>query len=354
MGLAQGEAPSWRMMLHNFASRPLPLRLRMKILLIQTAFLGDVVLATPLIERLRATYPEATLDFLLRKGNQALLTDHPHLRRVWVWDKQAPKRRELLRLLRGLRAERYDYVINAQRFFTTGLLTVLAGARVSVGFDKNPLAWAFTRRVSHRIDPQQPTHEVQRNLALLDGLVDPVMQRPKLYCTAADYAAVAQDAPYVCLAPASVWATKQWPASRWVELIGQLPAHYRVLLIGGPGDRARCEDIAAQAQSPRVQVLAGQLTLLQSAALIERAAMTYTNDSAPLHLASAMNAPVTAIFCSTIPAFGFGPLSDQGRVVETAHDLPCRPCGLHGRRACPEGHFRCAEIEVSRVVGALG
>ena len=78
--------------------------------------------------------------------------------------------------------------------------------------------------------------------------------------------------------------------------------------------------------------------------------MNYVNDSAPLHIASAMNAPVTAVFCSTVPSFGFGPLRENGRVVETPEDLDCRPCGLHGHRECPKGHFRCAlGIEVFRV-----
>ncbi len=75
---------------------------------------------------------------------------------------------------------------------------------------------------------------------------------------------------------------------------------------------------------------------------MEGAAMNYVNDSAPLHIASAMNAPVTAVFCSTVPAFGFGPLRENGRVVETKEKLDCRPCGLHGYKACPKGHFRCA------------
>jgi heptosyltransferase-2 len=70
--------------------------------------------------------------------------------------------------------------------------------------------------------------------------------------------------------------------------------------------------------------------------------MNYVNDSAPMHFASAVNAPVTAIYCSTIPAFGYGPLSDNSNIVETHEQLSCRPCGLHGYKACPQGHFKCA------------
>jgi heptosyltransferase-2 len=142
-----------------------------------------------------------------------------------------------------------------------------------------------------------------------------------------------------------VWHTKQWPAEKWIALIKALPAGTHVLLTGGPGDKALCARIAQEAG--RGEVVAGQLSLLGTAALMAGAAMNYVNDSAPLHIASAMHAPVTAVFCSTVPAFGFGPLNANGRVVEREEPLYCRPCGLHGYRACPEGHFKCAwDIEV--------
>ncbi len=80
------------------------------------------------------------------------------------------------------------------------------------------------------------------------------------------------------------------------------------------------------------------------------AVMNYVNDSAPLHLASAMDAPVRAVFLSTVPEFGFGPWGSRGEVIETTEKLDCRPCGVHGFKACPKGHFKCAEIAVERLV----
>ena len=88
--------------------------------------------------------------------------------------------------------------------------------------------------------------------------------------------------------------------------------------------------------------LCGELSFLQTSALMTNATMNYVNDSAPMHMASAMNAPTTAVFCSTVPDFGFGPLSDQTKIAETEEKLECRPCGLHGFKKCPEGHFKCA------------
>lgn len=113
-----------------------------------------------------------------------------------------------------------------------------------------------------------------------------------------------------------------------------------------------CERVGANA-GRRVIVVAGKLTLLQTAALMSKATMNYANDSAPVHMASAMNAPICEVFCSTVPSFGFTPLSEVALIVETAEKLSCRPCGIHGHRSCPEGHFRCADISPQRLSALL-
>lgn len=319
----------------------------MKILLVQTAFIGDAILATALVETLHVQQPNATVDILVRRGNEGLLVDHPYIRRVWVWDKRRHKYRHLWQCIRQIRRERYDWVFNCQRFAASGLLTAFSGAAHTVGFSKNPLSFAFTHRVPHSIGTG--VHEVERNGALLRPLLGDVsLSRPALYPSPTDVAAaqalVAGQAMYVCIAPTSVWFTKQWPAHQWIALIEGLPAACYVVLLGAPADRAVCEQIAVAVRHGHVVYnAAGELSLLASAALMRGAAMNYVNDSAPLHLASAMNAPTAAVFCATVPAFGFGPLSEQSTVVETAVALKCRPCGLHGRKHCPEGHFACAE-----------
>lgn len=320
----------------------------MKFLIVQTAFIGDVVLATPLVEKLHRFYPEAEIDFLVRKGNEALLAGHPFVRKTWIWNKGKKKYRSLLAITAQLRRERYDWVINCQRFMASGLLTVFSGARHSVGFRKNPVSWLFSRRLPHLFGTTaHPIHEAERNLSLITHLTDPSFEPPRLYPSPRDVEKVEKLAPhsnrYVCIAPTSVWYTKQFPAHKWVELIGQIPAHCTVFLLGGPGDVSACADIAAAARHPDIQNLAGQLSFLESAALMRGAQLNYVNDSAPLHLASAVDAPVVAVFCSTLPAFGFTPLSSWHAVVQTAVPLSCRPCGLHGRSTCPQGHFDCAE-----------
>lgn len=326
-----------------------------KILIIQTAFLGDVVLATPLIEKARRHWPEAQIDFLLRKGNESLLLGHPELNTVIIRNKKEGKWKSLRKMTRLVRKERYDLVVNLHRYFSSGWIAARSGAQHIVGFDKNPLSRFYSHRVAHTISEQAPgIHEVERNLSLIHHLSDDSPDRMKLYPSETDFNSVAQSEPYVCIAPTSVWFSKQWPGEKWIELINQLDHSFKVCLLGAPSDVAACLQIQEGCDHPKVEVLAGKLSLLQSAALMRNAGMNYVNDSAPMHLASAMNAPVTAVFLSTVPRFGFGPRSDQSWVVESSQSLPCRPCGLHGFKSCPKGHFKCADIPASAFPTPMG
>lgn len=327
-----------------------------KFLIIQTAFIGDVVLATALAEKLHAHYPSDEIHFLLRKGNEALLKGHPFISRVHIWNKTRDKNRNLLRIIGEVRKERYTHVINPHRFATSGLITALSGAPNRIGFDKNPLSFAFTRKIKHFISEpysEKPVHETDRNQWLITEFTDPSPARPRLYPSQTDREKLRpyQQRPYVTISPTSVWFTKQYPPEKWQELLAALPHTYNIYLLGGPGDKAACQKIADSPAHPSVVNLAGELGFLESIALMESAEMNYVNDSAPQHFASSVNAPVTAVFCSTVPAFGFGPLSDERQVVEIEERLYCRPCGLHGHRTCPEGHFRCAkEIKTEQLL----
>lgn len=315
-----------------------------KFLIIQTAFIGDVVLATVLIEKLHDCFPEAEIDFLLRKGNESLLTGHPFLHEILIWDKKQNKQRNLFRILKRIRRNKYDTVINVQRFFATGILTAFAGSVKTIGFDKNPLSFLFTKRIKHQVGGDQFVHETTRNLKLIGDFTNNKEYKPKLYPSVADFKSVDEwtHSKFITISPASVWFTKQFPASQWISFINNIPAGYIVYLLGGPGDLTICESIRSGCDRNGLKTLAGSLSYLQSAALMSKANMNYVNDSAPMHFASAMNAPVTAVYCSTVPEFGFGPLSDVRHIVEIDQPLYCRPCGLHGYIACPEKHFRCA------------
>jgi heptosyltransferase-2 len=325
-----------------------------KFLVIQTAFTGDVVLATAIVEKLHSFFPGAEIDFLVRKGNEGLLTDHPFLNEVLIWNKKEKKLKNLWLLLYKIRKKKYDKVINLQRFASSGILTAFSGAKEKIGFDKNPLSFLFTKKIRHHFENDM--HEVQRNNKLVESFTDDSFTKPKLYPSQKNFDEIKPFTlqPYVCIMPASVWFTKQYPEEKWLDLIDHLPREWMVYLLGGKEDAALCESIKINAGNKNITVLAGKLNFLSSAALMKGAKMNYTNDSAPLHFASATDAPVTAIFCSTVPAFGFYPLATKSFIVETGVPLPCKPCSLHGLKACPLGHFKCAyTIETSKLLSTL-
>lgn len=330
-----------------------------KFLILQPAFIGDVVLATALVEKIHLAYPESRVDILVRKGNELLLQKHPLIRKVWVWDKTNHKSRNLFKLILSIRAENFSHVINPHRFFSSGLISMLSGAKHRTGFDKNPLSLFYTLRLPHIISTpgtERPVHEVERNQQLIAAFTNDDIAMPALYPTKEDEQSVKQfkNYPYITIAPSSVWFTKQYPKDKWVELIKNLPTSFRIYLLGGKGDKMLADEILTLAGREGIINLSGRLSFLASAALMRDAAMNYVNDSGPLHFCTAMNAPVTAVFCSTVPAFGFGPLQQNGRVVEHTSHLYCRPCGLHGHNVCPQGHFRCAkEINLEDLLNGL-
>lgn len=322
-----------------------------KFLIIQTAFIGDVILATALVEKLSAVFPDARIDFLLRKGNETLLQDHPKINTVIIRDKGKNKFSQLLRLIKQIRKTHYDYVINVHRFFSSGLITGFSGAKHKIGFKKNPVSFLFTKKVSHEL--KKGVHEIDRNQKLIEHLCGTAAAKPKLYPRKKDHEPMAQyiQTSFVCIAPASVWFTKQLPFNQWLELIQQLPKNLKIYLIGGNADIKFCEKLVKASNNENVINLAGKLPFLASAALMSKAEMNYVNDSAPLHIASAMNAPVTAFFCSTVTDFGFYPLSDNRTIAEINYALECRPCGLHGFASCPKKHFKCGnDIDVNKLV----
>lgn len=315
-----------------------------KILIIQTAFIGDAILASSMIESWASKYPNSLIDILVRKGNESLFLTNPLINEVLIWEKKKKKYFNLLRLIKKIRRSKYEAVFNVQRFFATGLITALSSAKIKQGFSSNPLSLFYSK--SFEFDTSSGIHETDRNAQLLSPFYTEKAKRPRLYPTEKedDSCLKYKTKAYQCLAPTSVWFTKQWPKENWIGLIQNLAANKDefIYLLGAPDDFNACEEIRIEANCQNAINLAGKLSFMESASLMRDSKMNFVNDSAPMHISSSMNAPTTAIYCSTLPSFGFGPLSDNAKIIESKENLACRPCGLHGKAYCPEKHFKCS------------
>jgi heptosyltransferase-2 len=328
---------------------------RNTFLVIQTASIGDVILATPVVEKLHFHYPQAKIDFLLKQGNESLFENHPFINKVLTWNKHKGKYSDFFRLIGLVKKNKYDCVINIQRFGSTGLITALSGAGYKTGFSKNPFSVFYNNRVKHTIR-HGASHEISRNLDLIKNITDDQQFSVKLYPGLNHFEKILQfkTGKFITISPASLWFTKQYPEEKWVEFIRSIPDFIRIYFLGSKKDFDLCQRIINESQHHNSMNLCGNLSFLESAALMKDALMNFMNDSAPLHLASAVNAATTAIFCSTVPEFGFGPLADNSIIVQTHEQLQCRPCGLHGYKKCPKKHFKCAtSIDVNDLIKRL-
>ncbi len=320
-------------------------------LILQPAFLGDAILTLPLIGRLRMAEPTAQIYWVLRTDVETLFAGHPWITEIKTWDKSW---RGWWHLWQDLRRKRWNAVLTVHRYFRMGLLGRLVPAHAYITFDKNPLGWAYTHRVPHLF--REGLHEVDRNLSLLQPLgLEAIRPAPPwLFPPASAWDKVRpylRRKPFLIVAPASRWPTKEAPFSLWQEFLKKASKDFFIYLTGAPADWGRLESLVL---SSSIENLAGRLSLPELAVLIAQAHRVFTVDSATTHVASAMGTPTTTVFCATVPAFGFGPLAPRSQVVEVDQPLPCRPCGLHGHRTCPQGHFRCGhDLSIQALLQSL-
>jgi heptosyltransferase-2 len=335
----------------------------MRILVVQTAFLGDIVLTTPLLRELKRAGADRRITVATTPLGAAILAGHPHVDEIVVHDKRGRERRPLglLRAIARVRGGRFDAAIAAQRSSRTGMLLVGSGAKRRVGFAGAPGAWGYTDRV--RWDGAR--HAVHRYLALsapLGGDPEAADPRPVLavgeqararVASLLSTAGIAEGEDVLAIAPGSIWGTKRWTPSGFAD-VARAAARLglRPVLVGSPDERALCLAIAETA-GEGVSVLAGSTGPADLAALLARSRALVGGDSGPGHVASAVGTPVVAIFGPTVPAFGYTPYGSAHRVVE--HEgLACRPCDRHGPQTCPLGHHRCmVDVPAGRVLAAL-
>jgi heptosyltransferase-2 len=324
-------------------------------LVVQTSFLGDMILTTPLLARLAT---EGAVDVVCTPAAGALLANHPAVRELIAYDKRGKDRGVggMARLAGVLRKRRYDAAFLAQGSVRSGALALAARIPERIGFSTSAGRAFYTKRIVSR----EGEHHASRLLSLADRGATVgdagVHPRPSLFPGHEERAAADEllrrtspGEPIIAFAPGSIWATKRWPY--YADLARLLTGEARIVVIGAEADRSLSDEVADATGGHSIDAT-GRLSLLASAEVIRRARLLVTNDSAPLHLASAMNTPTLAVFGPTVPAFGFGPLAERAAVAEI-EGLECRPCDRHGPRRCPLGHWRCMREITAGDVAAL-
>lgn len=329
----------------------------MRIAVWNTAFLGDSVLTLPLIRTLKAAWPQAELDFYVRGGLASLYEAQPEIAHVHVCDKRGREKglAAMLRQGREIAQRRYDIWVDAHLSLRSSYMAWASRAPVRAGYREAALSsLVFTHRVSRRFREFQ---EIERLLLLCDVLDVPRAVRenealhwPELVLPdrareqAQELLSSLPAGKTVGLHPGSVWPTKRWTPEGFAFILRRaLEEGVNVVLLAGPGEEETAAGVrrlaGVRGDEARFLDLSGKTSLLSLAAVLGRLDDYVTNDSGPMHLAWAQHTPVTALFGPTVRALGFAPRGEMSSVMEA--DVPCRPCGLHGHKACPKGHFDC-------------
>ncbi|MBK7082015.1 MAG: putative lipopolysaccharide heptosyltransferase III [Betaproteobacteria bacterium] len=320
-----------------------------RVLVIKLRHHGDVLLASPVCTVLQRAAPQAEIDALVYRETLPMLAGHPAIRVLHAIDRAAKQRglRAQLaaewRLLRALRARRYDLVVHLTEHPRGAWLKLLLGAGAGVAPERERGGFWWRRAFAHRypLPRATPRHTVETNLDALRRIGIWPEPRDKALVLVPGEAAQARVAAllaehrlerrsFVVVHPGSRWLFKCWPAAATAAIIDRLAADGWAIVLTGAPDPAERALVAAVRAATRASVvdLVGELTLPELAALIGAARLFFGVDSAPMHMAAAMGTPTVALFGPSGDA-EWGPWRVPHRVVaSTAHC--CRPCGNNG------------------------
>ncbi len=319
-----------------------------RILVIQTAFLGDALLTLPMLEKLKQKYSSAILDVLAIPATREIFSASSYIDNVIVMDKKGKQKglRALNKFIRELRKYSYTKIYSPHRSFRSAYITLKLGVRDSYGFDNSNFKYAY----KHLIRYEQKYHEVQRNLLLIgenirgeSWKVIPSISFNKEMNKNVNNILLENHIQenFIAIAPGSVWETKKYPKEKYIEVIKLLSGYdEHFVLIGSSEDVKLCDDISSSAGST-VKSLAGKFSVIETIFFLKSAKLLISNDSAPTHMGMCADIPVLTIFCSTVPEFGFYAYNKKSSFL-SYDDLECKPCGIHGYRECPIGTFDCA------------
>ena len=313
----------------------------MNILIIHTAFIGDIVLSTALVSKVKEKYPDSDIYYLTIPLGKEVLKNNPKIKEVIVYDKRGKDKGfgAFISFIRRIRKLKIDICLTPHRYLRSSILSLLSGAKIRVGYDIANLSFVFNKKIKY----DKTKHEVEKLLSFVDD--DTKRFELEMYPNEKDKLKIdtlvknlSENKKIILIAPGSKWFTKKWPEEYFRILIQNLVKRDDLLVVITGGKEEK--EIELNLDS-KVLDLRGEITLLELAELTKRASLVVSNDSAPIHITSAFpNTRIIGIFGPTVKEFGFFPWSKNSKVFEI-DGLYCRPCAIHGGNFCPEKHFRC-------------
>ena len=317
-----------------------------KILIIQTAFIGDAILTLSMIQKLNELFPNSQIDVVAIPSTAEIFSASPFVNEVIVLDKKNKHKSywALIRFSKELRSRNYSRVYSPHRSFRSSFIVMNLNTKETYGFSTS----SFKHVYKHLIDYKTTNHEVQRNLDLIGYKYDeetwriqPDVEIPKTGVQKVEkyFANLDSKREFIAIAPGSIWNTKKYPIEYFEEIIKFLTGKFIIILIGSEKEKKICDEIASKFDEYVISA-AGKFSLLESIEILKKTKILISNDSAPTHFGMCAGIPVLTLFCSTIPGFGFYPYSKKSSYL-SYDDLSCKPCGIHGRQQCPIKTFDC-------------
>lgn len=320
-----------------------------KILIIQTAFIGDAVLTLPMIEKLKESIHDSFVDVICIPSTAEIFSSSPAINDTIILEKHGKHKSitGLISFIKEIRKKNYDFIYTPHRSLRTAIIVLLSGVTETTGFSNSALKFAFKNVVDYGYNK----HEVQRNLDLIDYKYSEESWKiiPQIKISSESKNKVNAflkennlRSGFIIVCPGSVWETKRYPFEYFIDIINLLlKKDSQVVLSGGEKDSEITSKIK-QEFSENVFDAAGRFSLIESIELFKHAGLVLTNDSAPTHLGMCAGVKVLTIYCSTVPYFGFYPYNAGSRHI-SYDDLYCKPCGIHGYISCPTSTFECAK-----------
>ena len=316
-----------------------------KILIMRLSSIGDILLATPFIRQTRIAFPNAQIDFVIKKEFYPLIRFNPHLDKIYRYDKNTGIE-GLEQLSRVLLERKYDFVFDLHNNMRTRYLLSRIKPQKSFKIHKNKIKRALL--VYFKLNTYKTVTTIpQRYLTTGkpvgvkdDGNGLEIFWKDSVELEANNILQRHHSLnKFIVIAAGAAHYTKRWPIDKYMKLIEKLLSYSNahIIIMGNDKEREMLSDLVI---SPRIINLAGKLSLLQAAAILSKARVAVSNDTGLMHMATAVNTPVVAIFGSTVKELGFFPYKGLS-VVHEVQKLWCRPCSHIGRKKCPLGHFKC-------------